>query len=83
LPSFDQSVATASWNADALSLSTHIAEFETLRSATCQLFANLPEDAWSRQGVASGNPCTVRALAFILAGHVAHHVRVLHELYAV
>ncbi|MEP7000999.1 MAG: DinB family protein [bacterium] len=83
LPSFDQNVSTGSWDADALSLSTHVAEFATLRSATCTLFANLPDDAWSRHGEASGNPFTVRALAFIAAGHVAHHLRLLHELYGI
>ncbi|MEO8621671.1 MAG: DinB family protein [bacterium] len=83
LPSFDQNVATSSWNADSLSLPTHFAEFATLRSATCMLFSNLPDEAWSRQGVASGNPFSVRALAFIAAGHVAHHLRLLRELYGI
>jgi hypothetical protein len=34
-----------------------------------------------RRGVASGNPFTVRALAYITAGHVAHHTRILRERY--
>ena len=50
-------------------------------SATEALFVNLPDDAWSRRGVASGNPFTVRAMAFILAGHGAHHLRSLRERY--
>ena len=42
---------------------------------------NLPEDAWSRTGIASGNPVSVRALAYIIAGHVAHHIAILEERY--
>jgi len=34
-----------------------------------------------RTGVASDNSFTVRAMAFIIAGHVAHHVRILRERY--
>jgi hypothetical protein len=41
----------------------------------------LADEAWGRRGVASGNPFTVRALAYVTAGHVAHHMRVLRERY--
>jgi hypothetical protein len=41
----------------------------------------LPEEAWDRAGVASDNPVSVRALAYIIAGHVAHHKHVLQEKY--
>jgi hypothetical protein len=44
-------------------------------------FRNLPEEAWGRSGVASGNPVTVRGLAYIIAGHVAHHIAILQERY--
>jgi hypothetical protein len=41
----------------------------------------MPEEAWSRSGVASDNPVTVRAIAYIIAGHVTHHLNVLKEKY--
>jgi len=44
-------------------------------------FRNLPDEAWSRTGIASGNPVSVCALAYIIAGHVAHHIAVLQERY--
>jgi hypothetical protein len=44
-------------------------------------FANLPAEAWTRRGIASGNPFSVRALAYIAAGHTAHHMRLLREQY--
>jgi hypothetical protein len=44
-------------------------------------FRGLPDEAWDRRGVASDNPFTVRALAWIAAGHVIHHLKVLEERY--
>jgi hypothetical protein len=54
-----------------------------LRRATILLFANLGDEAWDRRGIASGNPVTVRALAYITVGHERHHLRVLREKYGV
>jgi hypothetical protein len=81
LPSFDQNIAVAAADADGGSWSRHIEEFNAVRLATRTFFENLPADAWSRGGVASGNPFTVRALAYLTAGHVAHHLRILRERY--
>jgi hypothetical protein len=83
LPSFDQNVAIATAAADGRPWEGHIEEFQTIRAASVTLFRNLPADAWMRHGVASGNPFTVRALAYITAGHVAHHLRLLRERYLV
>jgi hypothetical protein len=83
LPSFDQNVAIAAAGADARSWASHIEEFRNTRTATLDLFRHLPEDAWMRRGIASGNPFTVRALAYIAAGHVSHHVRIMREKYLV
>ncbi len=81
LPSFDQDAAVPLAGADARSWASHIEEFQTVRAATLTLFRNLPDDAWMRRGEASGNPFTVRALAYICAGHVAHHLKVLKDRY--
>jgi DinB superfamily len=81
LPSFDQNVAIAGAEADARSLSSHVEEFRAVRAGTLALFRNLPEDAWLKRGIASGNPFTVRALAYISAGHVTHHAGILRERY--
>jgi DinB superfamily len=81
LPSFDQNVAIAGAGADDRSWNSHIEEFQAIRSATLAFFHNLPASAWMRRGIASGYPFTVRALAYITAGHVNHHVRILRERY--
>lgn len=81
LPGYDQEVAAAGAEADAFPWSGHLEDFRTVRLSTIALFANMPSGAWSRTGIASGNPFTVRALAYLIPGHVAHHVRILRERY--
>lgn len=83
LPSFDQNVALAASGADARSWRSHVDEFRDVRAATLHFFRSLPDAAWSRHGVASENPFSVRALAYITVGHVIHHVRILRERYLV
>jgi hypothetical protein len=58
-----------------------IEDYIAVRRGTVSLFRNLDEAAWSRRGVANKNEVTVRALAYIIAGHELHHRRVLEEKY--
>ena len=81
LPSFDQNVAVAAADADGRAWASLVDEFRVTRDATAAFFEGLPAEAWARRGIASDNPFTVRALAYIGAGHVAHHVRILRERY--
>lgn len=81
LPSFDQTIAATAAESDARSWKSHIDEFAGLRDATVRFFGGLPDDAWSRRGTASGYEFTVRALAWVTAGHAAHHLKILAEQY--
>jgi uncharacterized damage-inducible protein DinB len=81
LPSFDQNVAVAGASADDYSWAKHLQEFVAVRQASISFFTNLPNQAWMRIGVASDNGFTVRALAYIVAGHVEHHLAILRERY--
>lgn len=81
LASFDQTIAIESAGADDRSWASHVEEFRAVRAATVALFRGLPASAWDKQGIASDNPVTVRALAYIAAGHLTHHVRILRERY--
>lgn len=74
LPSFEQDIAVANNPADHRSWQSHLDEFRTIRDSTIDLFRHLPDEAWSRQGTASDYPFSVRALAYIIVGHVAHHI---------
>jgi hypothetical protein len=81
LPSFDQDVAVRTAGADARSWRSLLDEFRVIRASSAALLESLPDDAWARTGVASGYPVSVRGLAYILAGHVAHHLAILRERY--
>jgi hypothetical protein len=81
LPDYDQNIAAAGVDADKISWADHCDEFRQVRLSTISLFANMPAEAWSKTGVASNSTFSVNALAFITAGHVAHHIAILRERY--
>jgi len=56
-------------------------EFEHVRRANLWLFRSLDDEAWLRRGVASDNEVSVRALAYIIAGHEAHHMQIVRTRY--
>ena len=81
LPGMDQEEYMAGVDFDARTLSDLADEFEAVRASTLHLLRHLSPEAWARRGTASDNEVTVRALAYIIAGHEAHHVGVLRERY--
>jgi hypothetical protein len=81
LPSFDEKAWAPQAHADDHSWASHVEDFQAVRLATLTLLRSFSAEAWSRRGVASDNSITVRALSFILAGHVTHHLNVLREKY--
>jgi len=68
-------------DANARPISDLLTEFDQVRAASISLFANLDASAWQRRGIASDNVMSVRALAWIIAGHELHHNRSLREVY--
>ena len=52
-----------------------------VRRGTVALFRNLPPAAWHRKGIAGDQPVSVRALAYVIAGHGRHHLEVLKARY--
>ena len=58
-----------------------VEEFIAVRRATLSLLRNLDEAAWMRRGIANKNEVSVRAIAYIIAGHELHHRRILEEKY--
>ena len=81
LASFEQDGYVRAGGFDACRLADLIEEFDCVRRSSVMLFGKLSVDAWMRGGVASDNPITVRALAYIIAGHELHHRRILQEKY--
>jgi hypothetical protein len=83
LPGFDEERWMPEAGAEHRGLDDMLAEFATVRAATLSLLRSLPPGAASRRGVASDVPFSVRALAWIIAGHELHHLAVLRERYDV
>jgi hypothetical protein len=81
LPGFEQDDYIAPSQADARSWESIVDEHEAVRGATMHLFRNLPADAWTRMGIASEKPVSVRALAYITAGHELHHLAIMRKFY--
>ena len=81
LPSYDQNLAASQAVADTVAWPALIEEFRRIRLSTLSFFINLPSEGWMRSGIASDNRFTVRALAYIIAGHFTHHLALLRERY--
>ena len=81
LPSFDENAWAVVSNAGQRPMRSLLAEYDAVRSATIELFRSFGEEEFARTGVASKNPVSVRALAYIVVGHEKHHLRILRERY--
>lgn len=81
LPGFEQDEYVQEAWFDERSLQSLADEYLTVRNSTIELFKSLAEDTLLKKGTASGNPFSVRALLFIIAGHERHHLDILQERY--
>lgn len=81
LPSFEQDPYIPNSGHNEIALSQLVDEFVAVRTATTYLFLHLPAEAWNRRGTVSGRSITVRALAWVTAGHAIHHFKIFEELY--
>ncbi len=81
LPGWDENKYAPMSGATVRSLESVLDEFESVREATVSLFSGLPSEAWTRRGSANGVEVSVRALAWITAGHGLHHLGVIQDRY--
>ncbi|MCC7002453.1 MAG: DinB family protein [Gemmatimonadaceae bacterium] len=81
LPGWDENTYAPMSGANAREMGSVMNELESVRDASVTLFEGLPAEAWSRRGEANGKPVTVRAIAWITAGHLLHHLEVIQERY--
>ena len=82
LPGFEQDDYVARASFDRCSLADLVQEFGQVRKANLIVLRRLDDAPWRRMGTASGHPVSVRALAYIMAGHVRHHLHILSTRYA-
>ncbi len=73
LHGFEQDDYVREAHSDTRSLADLLDEFQGIRASTLALFKSFPADVWQRSGVANGAPVSVRAMAYIVAGHTHHH----------
>jgi hypothetical protein len=83
LPPFDENAYVEGSRYDRQLLVDLLSEFTTVRQGNMAFLRQLDEQGWLLLGTASNNPVSVRALAFIMAGHVRHHFNVMRERYGV
>jgi hypothetical protein len=81
LPGFEQDDYVRGAVFDAYPLSDLASELEAVRHATIFLFRHMDEEAWTRRGIANNAEVSVRALAYICAGHELHHREILSSRY--
>lgn len=83
LPGFDENAYVANARFDDRSLAGLVAEWRAVRDGSIAFFDTLNAEEFVRSGVANKKPISVRALAWIIAGHEVHHVAILRERYGV
>ncbi|HEY4324522.1 MAG TPA: DinB family protein [Mucilaginibacter sp.] len=81
LPGFDQDIYMVNNTFNSRSLEDIANEFNTVRESSLYLFKSMNDEQTTQKGTASGNPVSVRALAYMIAGHEMHHIKILKERY--
>src|SRR5256714_4504139 len=81
LPGFDQDEYMVTAPFDSITLEDLLSEFRLVRLSNIAMMRNFGETAWTTMGTANGSPVAGRAFAFVMAGHVRHHMGVLSERY--
>lgn len=83
LAGFDENFYVEAGEFDRRPIAALLEELAAEREATLRLVEGMSAAVWERRGVASGAVVTVRAILYILTGHVEHHLEGLRERYGV
>jgi uncharacterized damage-inducible protein DinB len=83
LPGFDENEYMAGVSFESRPLADVVDEYRSVRGATLTLFASMTAEAWLRRGTVNEYGTSVRGLAFHIAGHELHHLRVVRDRYLV
>lgn len=81
LPGFDQNVYVDNASFNSRTIQSLASEFRATRESNLYLIRSLSDEQLDMKGIASGNPVSVRALVYIIAGHELHHLGVIKEKY--
>jgi hypothetical protein len=83
LPAFDENAYVENARFNEIPPPDLVEEFVLVRLASIRLLQGFAEERWDASGVANGRAITVRGLAFVMAGHVRHHLKGLAENYGI
>jgi uncharacterized damage-inducible protein DinB len=81
LPGYDQDDYVDEADFTNRSLQNLSTEYDALRNANISMFNSFNEKQILRKGTANNTTVSVRALAYIIAGHEKHHLNILEEKY--
>ena len=81
LPGFDENSYAANSKANRRDWDSLLEEFSAVRNATDLLLKTFDEEQLSQQGTTNNNPTTVKAIAFIIYGHILHHLNIVNDRY--
>jgi len=81
IPGFEQDDYVLVGNANNRSKKELLEEYKAVRASSIRLFNAFSDEELKRQGTAGGNPMSVRAIGFVLSGHVMHHMKIINEKY--
>jgi len=81
LPGFEEKDYAAAADSERRSLEDLLREHEAVRAATIAFCDSLSAEQWMRRGVVNGYEASVRGLAFHIAAHELHHLRIVRERY--
>ena len=81
LPGFEENEYVAATSFESRAMASLIAEYQAVRESTLAFLESLRPEEWLRRGTVNGYEASVRGLAFHIAGHELHHLRIVNEKY--
>ncbi|WP_160723798.1 DinB family protein [Bacillus sp. USDA818B3_A] len=81
LPGFNENDYIAESNFNELPIQQLIQDFTAVRQAAMTLITNLPKNTWKKTGFANNTEISAQAIAYIIAGHALHHLKIINERY--
>ncbi len=81
LPGFDENKYVNNSNADQRDMDDLINEFKDVRRATISLFKSISRKSMNNTGITSDNNISVKALGYIISGHLLHHIKIIKLRY--
>jgi hypothetical protein len=81
LPGFDENEYQAASEYETQEGMDILAQYKATRVATLVLLNSFSSKQWNQMGQANGKSISARALAWMIAGHEKHHLKIIKERY--